>query len=385
MTLTDIAFLNLRRRKAKAAFILAGLMIGVATIVALVTLFRSVSEDILHKMEKYGANIMVVPATKNLSLSYGGISLGGISFEMAQLKESDVQAIRKIPSNDRLAAVGPVVLGAVKVGGSDALLAGVDFEASKVLKPWWTPNGAFPGPGEVMLGSQAASLINVRTGDLIEVSGKKVKVSGLLTQTGSQDDQLVFTDVATAQGILGKPGMISMVELAAHCMDCPIDKIIAEVFFAVPGADVKAIKSVVESRMNAVKHFENVLYGISGLVVLVGCLVVLVTMMSGVRERTGEIGIFRAIGFRKSHIMKIVFIEAGVLSIIAGALGYGAGLLVAKLALPLVSESGDAAMNIDPILGATAVGLAIALGLVSSIYPAFIASRMEPSEALRTL
>lgn len=385
MTLTDIAFLNLRRRKAKAAFILAGLMIGVTTVVALVTLFRSVSDDILHKMEKYGANIMVVPATKDLSLSYGGISLGGISFEMAQLKDSDITAIKSIPSNDRLAAVGPVVLGAVRAGGHDALLAGVDFEASRILKPWWTVNGQTPGPGEVMLGSQAASLLNATPGATVEISGKSARVSGVLTQTGSQDDQLVFTDVATAQAMLGKPGMISMVELAAHCMDCPIDKIIAEVFFAVPGADVKAIKSVVESRMNAVKHFENVLYGISGLVVLVGCLVVLVTMMSGVRERTGEIGIFRAIGFRKSHIIRIVLIEAGVLSVIAGAVGYGAGLLVAKFALPLVSESGDAAMIIDPMLGATAVGMAILLGLISSIYPAFIASRMEPSEALRTL
>ena len=81
MTLRDIALLNLRRRKAKAAFVLAGLLVGVATVVALVTLFRSVSQDILHKMEKYGANIMVVPRTQNLSLSYGGISLGGVSFD----------------------------------------------------------------------------------------------------------------------------------------------------------------------------------------------------------------------------------------------------------------------------------------------------------------
>lgn len=385
MTLTDIAFLNLRRRKAKAAFILAGLMIGVTTVVALVTLFQSVSEEILHKMERYGANIMVVPATKNLSLSYGGISLGGISFEMAQLTDKDIAAIKTIPSNDRLAAVGPVVLGAVKASGHDALLAGVDFDAARVLKPWWAVTGSLPAQGEVLLGSSAASLLGTTAGGVVDISGKQAKVAGVLTQTGSQDDQMIFTSVTTAQEILGKPGMISMVEVAAHCMDCPIDKIIAEIFFAVPGADVKAIKSVVESRMNAVKHFEGVLYGISGLVVLVGCLVVLVTMMSGVRERTGEIGIFRAIGFRRSHIIRIVLIEAGVLSLAAGAAGYGAGLLVSKFALPLVSESGDAVLSIDPILGAGAVLMAVALGLISSIYPALIASRMDPSEALRTL
>jgi putative ABC transport system permease protein len=385
MTLTDIAFLNLRRRKAKAAFILAGLMIGVATVVALVTLFQSVSHDILHKMEKYGANIMVVPATKNLSLSYGGIALGGVSFDTAELTDADVAELRGIPSKDKLAAVGPVVLGAVKTGTGDALLAGVDFGASKILKPWWSVSGAFPAPGEVALGSAASSLLGVGTGGEVAVDGKKLKVSGVLAETGSQDDQLIFTDLVTAQALLGKQGKVSMVEVAAHCMECPIDKIIAEIFFAVPGAEVKAIKQVVEGRMNAMQQFEDVLFGISGLVVLVGCLVVLVTMMGSVRERTSEIGVFRAIGFRKSHIMKIILLEAAVISTVAGALGYAAGLGITKLALPLVSEASDAALSLDPMLASAAVAASLTLGLLSSLYPALIAARMDPNEALRTL
>jgi putative ABC transport system permease protein len=385
MTLTDIAFLNLRRRKAKAAFILAGLMIGVATVVALVTLFQTVSHDILHKMEKYGANIMVVPATKNLSLSYGGIALGGVSFDTAQLTDADVEAIRKIPSSDKLAAVGPVILGAVKAGSADALLAGVDFNASKVLKPWWSVNGSFPAPGEAVLGSAASSLLGAGAGEQLNLGARTLRISGVLAETGSQDDQLIFTDLSTAQALLGKPGVVSMVEVAAHCMDCPIDTIIAEIFFAAPGAEAKAIKQVVEGRLNAMKQFEDVLYGISGLVVLVGCLLVLVTMTGSVRERTSEIGVFRAIGFRRSHIMTIVLLEAAVISTVAGALGYGAGLGITKLALPFVSEASDAVISMDPMLAGGAVAIALALGLLSSLYPATVAANMDPNEALRTL
>ena len=86
MTLRDIALLNMRRRKAKAGFILMGLMIGVATVVALITLFQSMSHNILHKMEKYGANILVVPKSESLSLSYGGISMGGFITQVLAAK-----------------------------------------------------------------------------------------------------------------------------------------------------------------------------------------------------------------------------------------------------------------------------------------------------------
>lgn len=385
MTFTDIAFLNLRRRKAKAAFILAGLMIGVATVVALVTLFTSVSEEIMHKMEKYGANIMVVPSTKHLALTYGGISLGGISYDMAQLREEDLEAIRNIPSKQNLASAGPVLLGTVKTGGTEAALAGVDFASSQVLKPWWTISGKVPAAGEVVLGSSAASVLGQGPGGRLEIGGRTLAVSGVLAETGSQDDQMIFTELATAQEILKMPGKISMVEVAAHCMDCPIDTIISEISASVPNAEVKAIKQVVEGRINAIRNFQEVLYGISALVVLAGCLVVLVTMTGGVRERTSEIGVFRAIGFQKRDIMSIVLIEAGVLSTIAGVLGYAAGIGITAIALPLVSESGHAKMVLDPALAGAAVIFSIILGLASSIYPATVAAGMDPNEALRTL
>lgn len=82
MNLTDISLSNLRRRKAKAAFILVGLLVGVTAVVAFLSLVDALTRDINEKLEKYGANIMIVPKTENLSLTYGGLSIGGISFEM---------------------------------------------------------------------------------------------------------------------------------------------------------------------------------------------------------------------------------------------------------------------------------------------------------------
>ena len=188
MTLTDIALLNLRRRKARAAFVLAGLTIGVAAVVALVSLFRSMSEGIMHGMEKYGANIMVVPKTDTLPLTYAGMDLGGVSFRVEEIRQEDVDRIRTIPSAKDLAAVGPLLLGSVDAGGTPAVLAGFDLTTTQVLKPWWQVEGRMPGPSEVVLGAVAGRLLKAGPGDRLQIGNGSYPVTGILTETGSQDD-----------------------------------------------------------------------------------------------------------------------------------------------------------------------------------------------------
>jgi putative ABC transport system permease protein len=141
MTLKTIAISNLRRRKTKAFFVLAGLLVGVSTVVTLVSLVQGMRQDINHKLEMYGANILITPKTENLSLSYGGLSLGGVSFEMQEIREEELEKVRDIKNSANIAAVGPMLLGAVKVGEQRVLLAGVDFQAFGVLRPWWNLKG----------------------------------------------------------------------------------------------------------------------------------------------------------------------------------------------------------------------------------------------------
>ncbi|MCK7514558.1 MAG: ABC transporter permease [Desulfobacterales bacterium] len=110
-----------------------------------------------------------------------------------------------------------------------------------------------------------------------------------------------------------------------------------------PGAKVMAIQQVVKSRMEMLAQFTHFSYGISGVILFIGGLVVLVTMMGSVRERTDEIGIFRAVGFRRSHIMRIVFLEAGIISGAGrGSSATGWGWAAASAALSLLFGEGHA-------------------------------------------
>jgi len=385
MKLKDIALRNIRRRKAKAGFVLAGLLIAVSTAVALLGLIEAMNRDIQQKLEEYGANILILPRTENLSLTYGGLSLGGVSFEMQEIRQADLVRVKAIENAANVAAMGPTVLGAVEVEDRKVLLAGVDFQATKILKPWWQVVGTVPSDFSVLLGSEAARILALATGDHFKVNGSELQVSGLLAPTGSQDDHLVFARLDTAQSLLHKEGRVSMVEVAALCNACPIEEMVRQISRALPDTKVMAIQQVVQGRMETLDHFRKFSYGVAVVLVLVGSLVVLVTMMGSVRERTAEIGIFRAMGFRRSHVIRIVLLEAGIISAVAGVLGYLIGFGSTKVALPFFTGGNGIAVIFDPVLAAGAFAAAVIMGLASSVYPALLAARIDPSDALRTL
>jgi putative ABC transport system permease protein len=384
MNIRDIAIKNLLRRKAKSTFILAGLVIGVAVVVAVISFVESTAHDINHKMEMYGANILIVPQTDHLTLSYGGMALGGVSFDMQPIRQSEIGRIYNIKNASNVAGVGPIVLGSVNIAGIAVSLAGIDFDSAGILKPWWKIDGQTPGADGLLLGAEAARVIGLSIGDPVELKGHRLQVTGIIASTGSQDDQLIFSHLSTAQAVLNKPDQVSMVEVAALCHDCPVDEMVAQIAEQLPSAKVMPIQQVVKGRMETLSHFKQFSYALSVVVVAVGGLVVLVTLMGSVKERTREIGILRAVGFRKSHVMRIIFMEAALISFLAGIVGFAIGIGGVQLGFTLFGEA-TPPLHVDPLLGAGAIFMAMAVGLLSSAYPAVTAARMDPNEALKAL
>lgn len=387
MRMWDMVWKRLQRRRGKALFVLLGLLVGVGAGVGFLSLTRALRLEIQHKMELYGANILISPDTEELSLSFGGMTIGAVSLDVKELHENDLKALSTIPNARNIAAVGPMLLGTLEYEGTKVILVGMDFGGLGALRPWWKIRGEYPTYGQVILGAEAARVMGLKLGDPWSPRGLEWKVSGILEPTGSQEDFMVFAPLSQVQSALGKEGRISMVEVAALCSGCPIEEMVTQISKTLPGARVQAIKQVVEGRLQALEQMGRVATGLSGLVLLVGGLVVLVTMMASVKDRASEIGILGAIGFRRKQIAKLILMEAGTLSCLAGVLGYALGVFSAGASLPFFSDGqhhSTAAFLIDPELALGAVALSTGLGLAASLYPALAASRLDPVEAIRS-
>jgi putative ABC transport system permease protein len=411
MRISTIAFANLKRRKGKAIFLTIGIAIGIGTAVALLSLSSSIKEEIGSQLDRFGANIVVVPQSNNLSLDYGGLSVSSVSFDVKQLKNEDADAVLDIPFRNRISNVSPKLLGAVDVEGREVLLAGVDFESELTLKRWWHVAGRNPeGQQELLVGyevARALSLIESSQADAeqhvshggthdtsedqfqfkivrdrVKIADQDHQVAGVISQTGGPEDRMIFSSLAHVQSLLNKPGQLSLIEVSALCKDCPIEDIVGQISARIPHAKVSAIQQSVRARSETVERLTRFSAVVSAVVLAIGALMIFTTMMGSVIERTKEIGVLRAIGFRRTHIIKGLMIEVAVISLLGGLLGWGAGLLASWVALPYFAET-RVVFEFQPVLAIAAIVAGLVIGTISSFYPIVRASRLDPSEAVR--
>ena len=386
MKLYNISLNNLRRRKAKMLFLVLGLAIAVTTVVTLVTVSGVMNADIASKLDEFGANILIVPKSDELSLSYGGLAISGISLDVQKLSGEDTRKIRTIKNSENIKIIAPKLLNVATIVRRNVMVVGVDFAQELQLKKWWRFSGKSPSnEHQVIIGAEVRDALQLTLNESFEIKGERFTVAGILEPTGSQDDGVIFIDLKLAQQLFGKPDEVSLIEVAALCYDCPIEEIVRQTSEKLPGAKVMAIRQTIESKMEAMHRFEHFSYGISAVMILVAALIVGTNMTASVNERTREIGVFRAIGFRRTHVMKIILTEAFLTSFLAGVIGYGVGVIVSKLVTPMLTMNGAGDISLNYTLFGFSVALAVAVGLLSSIYPAYKASRLDPTVALKAL
>jgi putative ABC transport system permease protein len=389
MKLIDIAWNNLHRRKGKVLLLVLGLTIGVTTVVALMAITRTMETDVATKLDEFGANILIVPRSDSLSLSYGGLPVSSAAYDVGELTVQDTDDILTIPNAANVSVIAPKLLSAVELSaqGQDqlVLVAGVDFEQELRLKKWWRLIGRPPETDDqAVAGARVASLLDLAVGSRVPVGERSFEIVAILAENGTQDDDMVFVDLGAAQQALGRPDGISLIEVAALCTACHIDDMVAQIQEALPQARVTGLRQAVSLRMETVGQVTRFAWALSAVVLVIGGLVVLTTMLGAVAERRREIGVFRAIGFRRAHIVRVILAEATLMSLTGGILGWLIGMGTATFLAPTVAQV-SVAVNWDPLLAAGAVTVALFVGLLSSLYPAIRAAQLDPTTALRAL
>jgi putative ABC transport system permease protein len=382
MKLHNISLGNLKRRKGKVFLLCIGLTIGVAVVVAMTGITSKMKLDVERKIDEYGANIIVAPKSEEMSLIYGGVQVADTSYGVEELKDSDVPKIWTIKNNKNISSVAPKIIGSYKISDISYLIVGVDFDSEFLIKKWWKWEGEKPDSEyDIVVGSRASSTLKLSPGSKISIADKNFVVSSILYENASQDDISIFMNMKTAQELLKRNGRISMIEVSALCIGCPIEDMVAQISEKLPHARVTPVRQAMTLRMQTVDQLMRFSVAVSVVVIIIGSLIVLISMTSSVNERTKEIGIFRAIGFRRSHIIMIIMTEAFIISLLSGIAGWTTGSLSVSLLAPQML--GIEGIFYEPGMLALSVGMTLLIGLLSSIYPALKAAKLEPLEALR--
>ncbi len=361
-----------------------GIAVGVGAVVGLTATLNAMSEDFERKLGEYGVSIVVIPKMEQLSLSYGGVTVAGTS-EVKDFDRSIAGKLRGIKAGDALRIIAPKSLGVVEIEGKKVLIAGVDFSTEFKLKKWWKLIGRKPrGKDEILMGNEAAAMFFKKSGDKISIGGMEFTVAGKLEELGSYEDNLVFAEISQVQSLIRRPGRVNLVEIGADLKRYSIETLVAQIAEKVPEAEVTSFSPSAGSRDKTIETFARFSLIISAFVLTIGGVIVMITMMSSVKERSQEIGILRAMGFRKRHIAMTVFYEVAIICLASGIFGWLLGMGMAKLVVPV---AGKASESIRPDIStfSLSVSLALLVGLAGSFYPASRAANSDPVEALRSI
>ena len=385
MRLSRIALGNVRRHPARTALLAVMILCVVAIVSTLFFVTRSADSDLANKVDEYGANITVVPQSDQLPLVYGGIRVGGLTYDVKPLSMDEVALIRTIKNSENINRVAPKLLQLTEIDGTRLTVVGVVWDEELPLKKWWKITGSAPdSSSEVLLGARAAQLLNRQPGASVRMNGEDFTVAGVLESTGTQEDDVVFIDLGKAQALWNRPGEVSFVEVSAWCSSCPIETISAQISTLLPNARVSALRKAIESREILVGQFRLFSVVLSAFLALSGIMIVLTTTLGRVRERKNEIGVFRALGYRRKHVLEVILLENLIVAVVAASVGVALAWVasgpVAKLAAGVTTVAAPSALI---LLGA--VSAAVLMVVLASLYPAWQASRLSPLLALRSV
>lgn len=375
MSFMSLIFKNPFRNKSRALLAIIGIGIGIATIVALGAITAGLTTSIDNTLHAGGSDFSVLSkGTENASTPYNTDTL-------------DEKWVNRIKNTEGVKNAEGVYLESFLVGkNSYATLIGIDtsndFKLSSMKMTLKDGRMIKNDSNELLAGVLALEYLNKSIGDKITINNEEFTIVGSYESGDPNIDGGILASLKDVQRLANDFGKISVIYVyAENGVDV---NSLTEKINKTYGDNITTATSVADVEMvsDTLDMINGASWGISLLAILIGGIGIINTMIMSVYERTREIGVLKAVGWKNKRILGMILGESLVLTITAGIIGSIVGILGVELLVYFnVLEGIFPVYNIE--IFAQAFAVAIIVGLIGGFYPAWRASRLPPTEALR--
>jgi putative ABC transport system permease protein len=405
-----IALRSLAANKLRSSLTMLGVIIGVGSVITLMSVGRGAEASITSSITDMGTNLIYLSSKTPGVKGMMSMASPAYSFTM-----SDVQAIaERVPS---VIAVVPTIENYVEVAtASDSTLGVVEASTPEFEKAlnYPTAEGQFISEKNVaardmvaVIGDKVAVTLfgnDSAVGKKVKINGRQFSVIGVLEKKGGQMmgvsmDSVVVMPITTYQTRLFPGRMVrgedAIQQLAVQIASTDVANIVSADItdllmqrhrITVEGKEDFLVMTQ-EQMLGAVQQVTGILTIVLGAIasisLIVGSIGIMNIMLVSVTERTREIGIRKAVGAKRRDILLQFLLEAAMLSLSGGIIGIIGGLAVSWLVSTFSAAAGypiQSKVTADIVL--LAIIVSVGIGLVSGVYPAMRAARLNPIDAL---
>ncbi|MBS3062664.1 MAG: ABC transporter permease [Candidatus Diapherotrites archaeon] len=397
-----VAFKNIRQQGLRSYLTLLGVIIGIASIVALMSIGEGLNLAVQEQFDRLGANTLFLTAGNTQVGQSGGSPTTTIQY---RLKDADLSRIESYPTVEEVipfySLFGPVRHGTEEVSASI-----IGFDAEKAASLMSTgfldvESGRMFDEKEAFVAvvgkkfAEDSFKRELRPRGTLEIGGKKFRIIGILKEAattvgggGPNTGQVIFvpeksfrqvTEVDTPNFVMVKTFTKEQVNESKERIQRYLDNKYGEKNF-----NVSTAEQVLERMSQVLSILSLVLVGIAAVSLIVGGVGIMSSMVTAVLERTREIGVMKAIGATNKTILSLFLIEAAMIGGVGGIIGAMLGMALSQGIAGIGQSTGinlRAPVSLELFLGALAFSMLV--GMVSGLYPAKRAADLDPVEALR--
>lgn len=369
MTFFTIVLRGLVRRPVRTALTLVGISIGIGAVVALVGMAQGYEKSIENQLDVIGIDLVVSNMSQGI---------------MPKLYDAALE--EKIAALPNVAETTSVYMRMLSVEEVPMMMISGREWGGFAWNNLTLKEGRMPKDEKehaVVLGMLAAETLKKKIGDTVQLEAEELQIVGIVDGHSVVENGAIFLSLAVLQELTGEQERVNFIDirLAKDVTKEQTDEVIARVKEIFPEGRASPANEVVGTSQGF-RVARAMSWSTSLLAIVVGVLGVMNTMLMTVFERTHEIGILLAVGWRRVRIMMMILCESALLGALGGVAGVGLGFMGLKIMERTPTVRGMLEPDTSPQLLLTSIAIAVVVGVISGLYPAWRSARLSPSIAI---